>query len=624
MPTPPEKPLFFENLVGGLDQNSALTRIARDQAKRLKNFSLEETNLVTVEGFDQFTTTANAGDPLQGGARIYLADQDPFTLVAYDGDVFPVTDAGVIGSAEFTDRNASNRIYFPYDRRVVMVFDGDNRPKISSNGTDWYDAGLSAPTVAPTAAEDAGGSLLVLNTYEFAYTYATTAAFDGNLVHESNGSATVQEALTGANQSIIVTVTGTAVANVNFINVYARNVTIGQTALRFVGTVANPGASTTTYELTTEPSDLEDEIPTTNDVPGSFRYGWYHNGRFWAFDETEGNRLWFSEVFQPQTWPADYFIDFPTTKGDDLTAGVPMGDIQILFGQTGFFIQSGTTVVDIELRPSLVAGTGAFNPTAACKVDNGVFHVGPAGGFLFTGASDQHLTKPLETGWRDLMRNGTAAQFRQIATLYYPRLKQIFMAIPRLYPDGSAGEYVLDTLRTAERDKPAWFETGRNIIGYIHWDGNEPNTGAFDKLLSWPNTARVLNVERNGNDLNGAPMQAIYEGPAFHTQFREAIAVQGYVEYEPTDGDFTFQLAKGGQVINSQTFNMGGGLSLYGTATYGSGSYGGAARARKVIMLPLIAEGGEFSVNLRYNGIGRARFFSYGFSLVPESQLRTM
>ena len=82
MPTPPEKPLFFEKLVGGIDQNAALTLIARDMSKRCKNFSLEESNLRTVEGFQQFSTTNTAGDPIQGGARIYLADQDPFTLIA--------------------------------------------------------------------------------------------------------------------------------------------------------------------------------------------------------------------------------------------------------------------------------------------------------------------------------------------------------------------------------------------------------------------------------------------------------------------------------------------------------------------------------------------------------------
>jgi len=626
MPTPPEKPLFFESLVGGIDQNSALTLIKRDMAKRCKNFSLEESNLRTVEGFQQFTTTSASGTPLQGGNRIYLADQDPFTLIAYDGTVYRVDDFGGIGPALVTGLSTSNPIYFPYDREVVMVFDGEHTPKISTDGTVWFTAGIAPPTVAPTLSETGpGGALILVNAYQVAYAYATSSAFDINLVQEGNGSPSASLTLTGTNRTIVASGPRSTDPKVNLVNIYARNITIGGAVLRFVGQVANPPSGNWTFNIVTEPNTAERAIPVLNHAPGPFRYGWFHNGRWWAFDSVVLNREWFSEIFSPQSWPPTYNIDYPTQRGDDLTAAEPQGDITVVFGQTGFFIRSGASVLDIEIRPSLSVGTGAFNPKATAKLDTGVLHVGPAGIYIFDGALDSYVGKFLETGWRDMMRHISEVDQKKIACVYYPRLKQAMVALPRMYIDNVPGEYVLDTIRTLEnRGRAAWFSTNRDVLGYIHWNGNEPDAGDYDKLLSWPNTGRVLNRERIDSNLNGAPMQAIYEGPSFHTQFRESIAVMGYVEYEPTDGDLTIQITKGGQVFNSQTFNMGGGLSLYGIATYGSGSYGGAARARKVLTWPLVVEGGEFSINLRYNGNGRARIFSYGFSLVPESQLRTM
>jgi hypothetical protein len=53
------------------------------------------------------------------------------------------------------------------------------------------------------------------------------------------------------------------------------------------------------------------------------------------------NRLHFTQIFEPQSWPDDFTIDIPFEHGDDIAAILPLGDTLLVFGQSKIFLISG-------------------------------------------------------------------------------------------------------------------------------------------------------------------------------------------------------------------------------------------------------------------------------------------
>lgn len=622
----PDKSLFFEDLTGGVDLIRSPSTLEPDRSQELLNFSLEEPGaLTTVDGYALFTDTAlstgGGGNVIQGAERVYL-DTTPVTMVAFEGGLYQVSDAGVFGSVLDTTRSASNQIYFPHNKSVVLVLDGANQPLISSDNTNFYKAGITAPAGAPTLGTSAGGSLLDSNTYEVTFTYVTSSAFDTELVHESNASPAATQAVSGANLTITVQGASSSDAKVDKVYVYARNTTTGQSLGRKVAEVANGGTWSTSFN--TEPSELAATPPTTHDEPESFSYGVFFRNRWWTLHPTVKNRLHFSEVFEPQTWPADYYIDFPLVRGDELTTLVPLGDLLIIFGNTGVYILSGDTILDIDVRPALSYETGAFGPRAALRTEAGIVHSGVGGVFLFNGANDQNLGQDIERGWRDMTQNVAPAQLKLVAMAYRSSEKEVLVSVPRLYPTGAAGEYVLDLIRSRQVEHPAWARTDRSIRGYIPWSGNEPNSGNYGRLFSWPSTLGKLYEERTGTTLDGSDLTAVYKSPAHTTQFRETMLVHGFVEFLPSSGALTVELFVNGDIVSTQTINVAADVSVYGTAEYGISFYGGPGRRRVPLMFPLPADGTEFTFQFTYVGQNQFKLFSYGFGSVPEPVIRTL
>lgn len=617
-----EQVVLVDNLTGGLELNTAQSNLAPDQARRLMNFSLEEPGLlVTLPGYDLFSTSSLGSERAQGGERVYTTS-GAFTLVAFDGDIYKPSDAGVWGSTVLSSRDDSNEIYFPYDRIVAAVMDGVNVPDMTKDGTTWYDMGIAEP-IAPTLALVAGGSLIDTNVYEVAYTYATTSDFDSELVHEGNGSDTDSETATGANLTIRATVTYTTDPKVNKINVYLRNTTAGQTVLRRYTQIANNTAGgTTTVDITADVEETDTEIPTINDVPLAFSFATPWKNRWWARHPSLKNRIHFTQVFENQTWPTNFFIDVPLEKGNDVESFVALGDILVVFGQSGIFLIVGQTSLDFEVRPALTAETGAFGFRAAKRVEAGVIHAGPPGVYLFDGASDRFLSLAIEKGWKSMVQNASTADLQKIAISYHQPLKQVNVAVPIVYPTGVAGEWILDLNRSRSRETETWATSNRTIGGYISWDGKETTQGNVGRFFSWARTSGELYEERTGTTANGASFSAEYEGPVFTTQLKNARAIQGFVEYEPADGTLTFELVVDGQTQGTQSIDLGTGLAMYGSAVYGTATYGGEARRTTALYFPLEADGKNFLVKIGYAGTSRFRLLAYGFSLVSEPVIR--
>jgi hypothetical protein len=607
--------LLVEDLSGGLDLRRTPSLVQANRARRLRNWSLREPGaLVVFPGWQAHSTAALGVQRGQGGQRVYLSTGSPFTLYAWNGGVYKVSDVGVNGSPVLSGLNTSNQIYFPYDRDMVVALDGEHTPKKSTNGIAWSQMGIDAPASAPTAAAVAGGSLIDGSTYEFSY-----SGQDDELVHEGNESAVVTQNVGTGNLTVRLTLAKHPDAQVDTLNVYARDVTAGESLRRRVGQVANPAGASVTYDVTANTWSAGNEAPYDHDVPAPASFAVLWKNRWWFRDPTVKNRIRFTQIFDPQSAPALYYIDIPFERGDEASAFVASGDTLVVFGQASKpFLIIGQTSLDFEVRPSAAAEAGALGPRAVDLVENGIIHAAAEGVYIFDGASDRLLSYDIDPGWRDMVTHAVVSDLQAVAVEYHRLTKEVRIAVPRLYPYSAAGEWVLDLNRTRIQEQPAWTSTDRTIGGYIHWDGNEPATGDRGRLFSWSNTIGRLYEESVGSTANGADVVADYEGPAFESGLQMARGIDFHAEYEPNAGTLGFEILVDGRSRSAPSLDTGEGFARYGAATYGSSTYAGSGRRPYVSTLPLEAEGRMFTVRASYRGQGAFKMFTYGVTVIIE------
>lgn len=611
--------LPVEDLTGGVDLRRSPTLISSDRAQKLRNWGIGEPGALTVQpGYSVVSSAAFSTARAQGGARIY-AGSTAFTLVAYLGSVYRPSDAWVRGSAVATGFS-TNEIYFPFDRDLVMVMDGTNRPRASTNGTDWYLSGIDAPSSAAVLSSvQSGGGALSTGEYAVSYTYKHRGT-----AHESNPASESTITLTASTaNSIHSSASPSTDPKVDAYVWYARHkLPDGETVLRKVSS-----GSASTYTILSSAWTANVEAPSNHNVPVSgLRFGVSWKSRWWAPSGTIGNRLYFTELFLPQAWPSLYFIDIPFAKGDSITAITPLGDTLIVRGQSGAFLVIGQTALDFEVRPSQAAEGGAFGPRAAVAVSQSELHVSASGVDRFDGATDGSLEDDIQKAWRDLVKNSQAEDLARIATLYDPLTQQVRIAVPRIYPDAARGEWVLNLDRTRDaQGVPAWTHTDWDAALYIQWNGNEPTLGNRDRQFFLPNSTNglvyeihdVLNTDAGANSSN---VTAEYEGPAISMGIHRARFVDLHVEYEPHSGVFSVEPVVDGVSQGSIPLLIGSGLYTYASsnALYDSATYGGAGRRKVYTPLPLGASGRSIVLRAVYTGRERFKIFNYAFGVVPE------
>lgn len=615
--------LDVSDLTGGVDLRRSPTLLAPNMSRTCKNFGVGEPGALTVQpGYVVVSSAAFSSVRAQGGARIYLSGA-VFTLMAYHGEVFRPTDGWVRGSAVYSTLSTANQVFFPHDRDLVMVMDGSNRPRFSTNGTDWHLSGTDAPSSAATLSSvQSGGGALSTGEYAIAYTYKHRGT-----AHESNGSSESTITLTASTaNSIHATASPSTDAKNNAYVWYARHKTPDQeTVLRKVSSGA---ASTITILSSAWTANAE--IPTNHNAPvAGLRFGVAWKSRWWAPSGTIGNRLYFTELFLPQAWPSLYFIDIPFEKGDSITAIQPLGDTLIVYGQSGVFLIIGQTSLDFEVRPSQGADAGTFGPRAVAKLEQASIHASGDGVDSFDGASDSSLDHDIQTAWRDLVKNSAGSDLDRLAMVYDALTQQLRIAVPRVYPTGARGEWILNLNRTRDQDGvPAWRSSDWDIAFYIHWNGNEQTAGNRGRLFFVPTSTSGLVYEIRDNDAadasaNSSNVTAEYEGPALNLGLHRARVLDLHVEYEPHGGSFSVEPVIDGVSQGSIPLSIGSGVSVYGSAVYGTATYGGTGRRKAYTPLPMGAEGRTVTLKAVYVGTERFKLFSYAFGILPEPSPRS-
>lgn len=611
----------------GVDLRTSPTLLKPERARSLVNFSLTEPgSLVVRPGYAAFSTAALGSGRPQGAARIYLNTAIPaaastiFTLVGWNGGIYNQTDTGGwLSTTPSLTGLSTNDLAFVSDRDLVAVFDGvSTRLSKSTNGSSWTRFGIAAGELGPTLSTLSTGGLSS-GKYAFSYTYK-----DRDQAYESNGPTESTRTLSGSSGAMTVVVPNSTDAQVEAFVVYARKISAGETVLRKVSSQAQSTAANSTLVVTSTAWTTSDEIPTDHTVPPVLSFGVVWKNRWWARSATTTNRIHFTQLFQPQAWPSSYYIDIPFERGDAIQALVPLGDSLLVFGNTRVFVIIGQSSLDFEVKPTLGSQEGAFGPRAAVAIENGVVHVGAAGVYIFDGATDKLLSFDIEPAWRDLVENATAADLSRVAVVYHQRQKELRITVPRRYPSGAAGEWILDLNRTRTTQAPAWTATDRSIGGYVPWDGPETEAGTRGRLLSWARTEGRLYEEAVGTSANSSNLTAEYEGPgltlgAFRGRWLD---VRG--EYEPRAGSFAIEPVVDGVTFGSQTVTMTPSGAVYASGVYGTATYaGGLDRKQFYKLLPLGADGRTFVLKAVYTGQESFRLYSYHVGIVPETHSRS-
>jgi hypothetical protein len=597
------------DMTGGIDLRRSPTLLAPNRARALTNWSLEEPGALIVDaGYTRVSSAAIFSGPPQGGARIYLANA-AFTVLAGGGSIYRPDDAFASTGPVYSTLSPTNSVFFPFDRDLVAVMDSANRPRFSTNGSTWMLMGTDAPSSIASLSTGGSGSLSS-GEYAIAYSYKHRGT-----AHESNvgGESTASLTSTG---SIAATASPSTDPKVDAYIWYARHkLPDGESVLRKVSS----GAAST-FTFTSSNWTQNDEAPTNHNVPPPLSFAAVWKSRWWAKDATVGNRLRFTELFQPQSWPTLYFIDIPFERGDSIVAIQPLGDALIIHGQSGMFLVIGQTALDFEVRPSQGGDTGAFGPRAVMRVEQATIHASADGVSTFDGASDRSLEPDITVAWRDLVQNSASTSLSNVAALHDKQRHIARIAVPRVFPTAARGEWVLHLDRTRDQEGvPAWTASDRDVAFYLHWDGNEPTVGNRGRVFFLPSTTgQVYEANVSGAAVNGSNVTAQYAGPTLSFGLNRSRIVGTHVEFEPNDGAFSIELVTDNVSQGSQPVTIGAGSAMYGSAVYGTDVYAGGGRMQKYVTWPITAYGQTAALNATYLGQERFRFYSYAHVILPD------
>jgi hypothetical protein len=231
---------------GGWNPDMSPVLIEDNQAEEIWNFRLDKIgSLVSRRGLERFMNTENAGNILAVG-RWRSGDDvtNNLVLVATSGGFLQSLNLNTdIYDTEFSGLSTTAKGMFLPLRDSVVYANGADVP-IVFDGTDAYELGVKAPTVAPGLTTSGAG---LTGTFVYGYTY-----YDSVRGRESNVSPTDDISVT--NQGVAITTTASANPEVDKIRIYRTE--DGGAVLRFLveinhspGTYTDDGSETLGFTI---------------------------------------------------------------------------------------------------------------------------------------------------------------------------------------------------------------------------------------------------------------------------------------------------------------------------------------------------------------------------------------
>jgi hypothetical protein len=421
------------------------------------------------------------------------------------------------------------------------------------DGTTWSLVGIAAPSGAPSGAAGAAGTPNGTYTFEYTYVSATTES------NPSPASGTV----TLTNQQGNLSSVTVGPAGTTSRNIYGFKNGVSS-VYQLIGTINDN--TTTTFTVTTDQPSWGASAPTQNTPPvtGPWILTQWKNRVWTTGNSAQKQRLYLSEVFSPEVWPATYYIDVPYVGSDQGNALLPLGDLLVVWGLYQLYYIYGSTPFTFVVTQSF-AENGALSPWAVVRVSNEAVYLAQFGVFSFDGAQERRLSDPIEpqfTGVGTLLTpiNATAAQTN--ATMaYYRRLKAIVVSFP-------TSQSVNDTTYwkfLSNREQP-WVQDTRAPRMILE----RPDTGT---LWAFDAAAGILRQWDTTTSDDGATISKVYQSGAFAGPSVDSTQRYTWFTLRGQPNNATPQVTAyidQGLVSDSFTLAFGSSVALIGTAIIGT------------------------------------------------------
>ncbi len=358
-----------------LPQEGSGSSVSSGAMQRCKNMRLDQDGKAIVRDGSSKLNSGNAiGTPIwriieQAGTRYSFAS----TIIYEDESSIETGLTSAMWSAILYNSFSSTT-------QNVFALNGTDRKRIE--GSNVYEWGIAAPTVAPTIA--VGALTGLTGDYNARYTYLRKEGT--TVVSESNPSPAAAAAVTLANESLDITWTASSDSQVTHVRIY-RTLTDGSTY--FVD--QDVAIGTTTVDTNTADSALGTEVATNHDRPplGTFVAGPNYNGTCFILKD---NLLHYCLQKQPEYWPSTYFIEVSAPQFPLKTMVFYNGQPHVLTKNKIYQIQGTGNNTFFPFEMESVTGCEGVNGALALK-GIGIFHIGSDGVYLYTSGQDINFTQ---------------------------------------------------------------------------------------------------------------------------------------------------------------------------------------------------------------------------------------
>ncbi len=549
--------LQISRWTGGLNTRVNRFLVRDDQATEVMNFFFGLGGILRVrKGSEKRTITSLGPDGIKSGVRYYPPSGPPRIVVDWRDGTYVSSDDGRTLSPLQTGLLGFVRATYVQVRDILYRADGVNEPK-KYDGTFLTKWGIDPPLLAPSASGTTGGSLVPASTYKVRVTFVSDTA-------ESNPSPEVTVNLTSAQNAISLTgIPVSADPQVKKRRIYR---TRANGAIFYFDTEI-PNNTTTSVTLTKADSALGIEMPEDKDPPPRdlFLCELFKN-RLFGVRASERRKLYFSEFFEPEAWPVDYFITIPFPEGDQIVGLKALGDLLFIFGTSSVFVLVGDSPFNFTVRQTF-ADEGFVSANGVVVVENVLMGPTRYGFQAFDGTIVKILSWEIEPTIRTELDQ---TRLDTIVGVYDLENRVVRWCVP--LAAGGRGEFVYDLFHRT------WTRTDRNMSVYIPFHG-APDRG---ELYSGSSTDGSIWRENVGYSDDGRDIKARYRTKTFdfNTPRQRKRLWHLWVETLPFAGTLKIE-ARGDSGQVSQVFfpSASGFVHFYGDSTkkYGDSTrpYGG-------------------------------------------------
>ena len=199
---------------------------------------------------------------------------------------------------------------------------------------------------------------------------------------------------------------------------------------------------------------------TQGGSPPTAKYVMVHkNYMFLAGNSVNPSRLYFSNLGDPETWPALNFIDVGRGDGDNITGLAVLIDRLVITKNNSVWLLEGDSPLNFVLR-RITDTAGCVDQHSIVFMKNTLGMLAHDGYYFFDGVRMVLASEKIIGTFNGL----NSTQFGLVAAIYSAALRKIFISVP------STGKLYNDTVLVFDELRTAWtVYKGINAASWVLW-----------------------------------------------------------------------------------------------------------------------------------------------------------